>query len=90
MFGYLVAEPSLLTEEQFARYRACYCGLCRCIKERHGEAARFALTYDMTFLTLLLSSLYEPEETAGGGSASRTRSSRAPGGGTSSPPTPRI
>ena len=67
MFGYLVAEPSLLTEEKFARYRACYCGLCRCIQERHGEAARLALTYDMTFLTLLLSSLYEPEETAGEG-----------------------
>lgn len=67
MFGYLAAEASLLTEEQFARYRACYCGLCRCIQERHGELARLALTYDMTFLTLLLSSLYEPEETAGEG-----------------------
>lgn len=67
MFGYLVADPGLLTEEQFGRYRACYCGLCRCIEGRHGEAARLALTYDMTFLTLLLSSLYEPEETAGEG-----------------------
>ena len=67
MFGYLVADPSLLTEEQFKRYRACYCGLCRAIQERHGEGARLALTYDMTFLTLLLSSLYEPEETAGEG-----------------------
>ncbi|MBR4549090.1 MAG: hypothetical protein IKO83_04135 [Oscillospiraceae bacterium] len=67
MFGYLVADPGLLTEEELARYRGCYCGLCRCLKERHGEAARLALTYDMTFLTLLLSSLYEPEETAGEG-----------------------
>ena len=67
MFGYLVADPGLLTEEEFARYRACYCGLCRTIQERHGEAARLGLTYDMTFLTLLLSSLYEPEETAGAG-----------------------
>ena len=67
MFGYLVADPSLLTEEQFKRYRACYCGLCRAIQERHGEGARLALTYDMTFLTLLLSSRYEPEETAGEG-----------------------
>ena len=67
MFGYLVAEPGLLTEEQLRRYRGCYCGLCRCIQERHGELARLALTYDMTFLALLLSSLYEPEETAGEG-----------------------
>ena len=65
MFGYLVAAPGELTEEQYMRYRACYCGLCRCIRERHGQAARLSLTYDMTFLTLLLSSLYEPEERGG-------------------------
>lgn len=67
MFGYLVADTQRLTEEEFARYRACYCGLCRAIRERHGQAAGLALTYDMTFLVLLLSSLYEPEERAGEG-----------------------
>ena len=67
MFGYLVADPGLLTEEEAARYRACYCGLCRSIRERHGEAAGLSLTYDMTFLVLLLNSLYEPEESAGEG-----------------------
>ena len=65
MFGYLTAAPELLTEEEFGRYHACYCGLCRCIRERHGSFARLGLSYDMTFLVLLLSSLYEPEETAG-------------------------
>ncbi len=65
MFGYLVAAPGDLTAEELARYRACYCGLCRCIKERHGQLARLSLTYDMTFLVLLLNSLYEPEETGG-------------------------
>ena len=65
MFGYLVAEPGLLTEEEYARYRACYCGLCRCIKDRWGQFARLSLTYDMTFLTLLFGSLYEPEESDG-------------------------
>ena len=67
MFGYLVASTGELTEEQFERYRACYCGLCRAIQDRHGTAARLSLTYDMTFLTLLLSSLYEPEEQKGEG-----------------------
>ena len=67
MFGYLVAEPGLLTEEELGRYRACYCGLCRSLRERHGRLARLSLTYDMTFLVLLLSSLYEPEETGGEG-----------------------
>lgn len=65
MFGYLVAEPGELTEKELSRYRACYCGLCRSIKDRHGQLARLSLTYDMTFLTLLFSSLYEPEETDG-------------------------
>ena len=67
MFGYLVADTGALTEEQFARYRACYCGLCRSIRERHGQQAGLSLTYDMAFLVLLLSSLYEPEERAGEG-----------------------
>ncbi len=67
MFGYLVAAQEELTEEQFERYRACYCGLCRAIQDRHGAVARLSLTYDMTFLTLLLSSLYEPEELMGEG-----------------------
>ncbi len=65
MFGYLTAEPGLLSEEELRRYRSCYCGLCRSIRERHGALARLALSYDMTFLALLLSSLYEPEEAAG-------------------------
>ena len=65
MFGYLVAAPGELTAEEHERYRACYCGLCRSIKDRHGQLARLSLTYDMTFLVLLLGSLYEPEETAG-------------------------
>ena len=67
MFGYLVADTVALSEEQFARYRACYCGLCRSIRERHGQQAGLSLTYDMAFLVLLLSSLYEPEEREGEG-----------------------
>ena len=64
MFGFVTAQMKLLTDEQAARYRACYCGLCHSLKERHGELSRFTLTYDMTFLVLLLSSLYEPYERA--------------------------
>lgn len=65
MFGTLTAAPEKLTEEQALRYRACYCGLCRCLKERHGQLSRLTLNYDMTFLILLLGSLYEPEERQG-------------------------
>lgn len=65
MFGYLAALPGALPEEQLGRYRACYCGLCRALKLRHGQLSRLTLNYDMTFLVLLLNSLYEPEEESG-------------------------
>lgn len=65
MFGYLTANTELLTPEELERYKACYCGLCRSLQKRHGQAARLTLNYDMTFLVLLLQSLYEPEETRG-------------------------
>lgn len=62
MFGYLVAASDVLDEGQKERYRECYCGLCRSLQKNYGEAARLTLNYDITFLVLLLSSLYEPEE----------------------------
>lgn len=62
MFGYVIADRGLLTEEQLLRYQCCYCGLCRCIGQTYGSVQRSALSYDITFLVLLLSSLYEPAE----------------------------
>ena len=67
MFGYVVANGKALTPEQLERYRGCYCGLCRALKERHGNFSRLTLNYDMTFLILLLNGMYEPEETARAG-----------------------
>ena len=65
MFGYVIANPDSLTPEQLARYKSCYCGLCRTLKARHGSVSRLTLTYDMTFLVLLLESMYEPEAETG-------------------------
>lgn len=65
MVGYLIASASSLTEEERIRYKATYCGLCRTLKERHGQISRLTLNYDMTFLILLLQSLYEAEERSG-------------------------
>ena len=63
MFGYVQADTSKLTESEKDRYKEVYCGLCHALGNRHGFSARIGLTYDMTFLALLLSSLYEPLET---------------------------
>ena len=65
MFGFVTADLSGLSEQQRQRYKAYYCGLCRSLSERHGTLARFTLTYDMTFLVMVLSSLYEPYDLSG-------------------------
>ena len=65
MFGFVTIDPQKLTEEQVLRYKTVYCGLCRSLRDRHGSMARMTLTYDMTFLVLFLSSLYEPYELGG-------------------------
>ena len=62
MFGYVRPYGADLSEEEKKRYKAVYCGLCRTLNEQYGLAGRMGLNFDMTFLTLLLSSLYEPEE----------------------------
>lgn len=62
MFGYIIADQSLLDQPQKDRYKGCYCALCSALKQEHGFFGRVALTYDMTFLILLLSAMYEPQE----------------------------
>ena len=65
MFGTLTARTDLLDEGREARCKACYCGLCRSLRTRHGLSAGLTLSFDMSFLVLLLGSLYEPEESSG-------------------------
>jgi hypothetical protein len=67
MFGYVIADFDKLTEEEKLRYRSCYCGLCMALGKRHGTVSRITLTYDMTFLILLLSALYGEDDKAGTG-----------------------
>jgi len=64
VFGYISPVLSVLSEEQRQRYRSFYCGVCHSLRRRHGQFCSLSLSNDMTFLALLLSSLYEPE-TAG-------------------------
>jgi len=65
MFGYVIANSEIFTEEDKARYKAVYCGLCHALKERHGQFGRLTLNYDMTFLILVLNSLNEPDARSG-------------------------
>lgn len=62
MFGTIVLAKDSMTKEQLERYQSVYCGLCKVLRERYGQLHRFTLNFDMTFVILLLSSLYEPVE----------------------------
>ena len=59
MFGYIIPDQQAMDADARQRYRTAYCGLCRRSAALHGIAGRLTLSYDLTFLNLLLSSLYE-------------------------------
>lgn len=65
MFGIVTAALSSVSEAEKERYQATYCGLCRTLKERYGQAARAVLSYDLTFYILLCDALHEPAEQTG-------------------------
>lgn len=67
MFGLVTASMEELSEAQKQRYQAVYCGICRSIRRDDGQLCRLGLSYDMVFLALLLTDLYEPRETTGSG-----------------------
>ena len=61
MFGYIITNKAEMKFREFDVYRSYYCGLCRAMKDRCGNLARLSLSYDMTFVYMLLTALYEPE-----------------------------
>lgn len=61
MFGYINTNGSVLSEENKKKYQSFYCGLCRQLKEDCGTKGQMMLSYDLTFLIVLLSGLYELE-----------------------------
>lgn len=62
MFGYIVGHKGSMSREELDRYQAYYCGLCKALEKNYGQLERFGLSFDMTFLALFLSALYEPQE----------------------------
>lgn len=61
MFGYVVINKPELKFKEFDVYKSFYCGLCYSLRSRYGFVGKFTLSYDMTFLVMLLTSLYEPK-----------------------------
>lgn len=59
MFGYVNIYKPELKMKDFYKYKAYYCGLCKTLKSKYGRFGQMTLSYDMTFLIILLTSLYE-------------------------------
>ena len=61
MFGYVMVNKPEMKVKDFERYHSFYCGLCHELKKLYGPVGQATLTYDMTFLVILLTGLYEPK-----------------------------
>ena len=60
MFGYVRICREMLDDKSFEDFRAYYCGLCKAIG-KYSHSARLGLSYDMTFLLVLLSAVSDDE-----------------------------
>lgn len=61
MFGYIIVNKAEMKFKEFDIYHSFYCGICRELKRKYGASGQLALSYDMTFLAILLTGLYEPD-----------------------------
>jgi hypothetical protein len=59
MLGYITINRDDLKVKDLDVYQSFYCGICHDIKARSGQLARFTLSYDMTFLAMVLTGLYD-------------------------------
>ncbi|MBQ9730258.1 MAG: hypothetical protein IJV80_05550 [Clostridia bacterium] len=54
MFGYIRADRPYLYMKDDVLYKAMYCGVCKGISSVCGQTARMGLSYDVTFLSIIL------------------------------------
>lgn len=54
MFGYVIVNKQEMKFRDFDLYQSYYCGFCQELKKRYGMKGQITVTYDMTFLILLL------------------------------------
>lgn len=54
LFGYVKIHKDELKVKEYNQYKAYYCGLCHRLKKEYGFPARYFLSNDATFLSVLL------------------------------------
>ncbi len=57
MFGYIRTDTPYLYIKDDVLYKAMYCGVCKGIAEVSGHSARMGLSFDVTFLSVILHNL---------------------------------
>ena len=63
MFGFIRPVKPELRVREVERFQCVYCGLCHAIRQRYGRLHTVLLSYDMTFLALVLTCLEKDEQT---------------------------
>lgn len=66
MFGYVTICKEMMSKEGYDTFRAYYCGLCKATGRKCSQFARIGLSYDITFLALVLSSVRKEAPTIKG------------------------
>ena len=61
MFGYIRTDDPYLYKKDDVLYNSIYCGLCKSIGKLCGQTARFGLTYDVAFLSVMLHNLSDTD-----------------------------
>ncbi len=54
LFGYIRPKIPELKVREYDQYKSIYCSLCRHMGKLYGKASRFMLSYDSTFLVLMM------------------------------------
>ncbi len=65
MFGYIIINKAEMKFREYEVYHSYYCGLCRKLSDKYGVSGQLSLSYDMTFLLMLLTGLYDPPTETG-------------------------
>lgn len=59
MFGYVNIYKDELKVKEYNDFRAYYCGLCKALGKKYNQLTRLGLSYDLTFLCVLVDSIYD-------------------------------
>ena len=67
MFGYIRPLKAELLVREYEQYRGVYCTLCRWMGKAYGRISRLTLSYDATFLAMVIAGMSEecPQFSAG-------------------------